>query len=189
MNTHLWGNFLLENNYISVSDLFDAAYVNGEPSVDVTLPLLSIFHEKLTSNEVSTILSAASQNNSSFEEEADKIGYLSIAEQKALLGEDFPSYLLLAQTLINKEIISYHDFENIMVEYRSQTDILESDNEDIIEDNIVELSELSGGVLEEKIGTEFFTLYMKLFYSNITDYIEDDFNPLLFSFLLQYSLK
>ena len=123
MYTQFFGNYLLEKNVITTEQLLDA--LKEQSKVHLKLGTLAIHEGYMTAGEVDNIVIMQTHQDKKFGELAIEQGYLTPGQVDALLEVQKPDYLLLGQVLIEKGILSNTQFENIMVQYQSENELLQ----------------------------------------------------------------
>ncbi len=178
MNSHLWGNYLLENKYLTAQQLYDAMYQDKDHH-ELSLPVIAIHEEALTAVEVERINKYCDDYFKEFNTAVIDLGYFTDDSLNMLLNHEYPSYLLLAQELIDNKTIDYKTFQDIMVKYRSDTEMYDDEHENEIDETISALLATSLGQFNSiKSYKDYFTLYMDLLFQQLGEMVDNDYTPL-----------
>ncbi|SDB08826.1 hypothetical protein [Eubacterium oxidoreducens] len=178
MNSHLWGNYLLEHKYLTAKELYDAMYEDKD-NHELSLPVIAIYEEALTAVEVNRIEKYCEENFKDFRTAVLDLGYFNEDSLNLLLHQEYPSYLHLAQELIDKKTIDYKLFQDIMVNYHSDTEMFNEQHEDEIDETISSLLASSLGQSQSiMMYKDYFCLYMKLLFQQLADTVDSDYTPL-----------
>lgn len=175
MYTQFFGNYLFSNGYVTKEQLLSA--LSREAKTNVHLSTLALFSGYMSAPEIEYVISLQDEENKRFSELAIIYGYLSKDQVVELLNAKTPDFLVLGQILIDDGVFSYTEFENILTDYRSQTEFLDLE---LNEENKNDFHRLIDGfsIISEAAIPDFGKSYLELLYSNFVRYIGDDFASL-----------
>ena len=175
MFTQFFGNYLLGEGYVTISQLLEALEL--QKSVKLKLGVLAIGAGYMNAAQVDKVHSLQSKIDKRFGTIAIEMGYLTEEQVNELLKSQKTGYLLLGQALVDKGYITNEQFQNAIENYKKEHKIKEADftltqNEKMLEiiENFYELEFFEEAAL--------YTEYISLLFKNIVRFIGDDFTPL-----------
>ena len=167
MFAEFFGNFLLNKNIVSPEELKNA--LDEKAKIRLKIGTIAINKAYMTPKEVKEINELQKNKDKYFGELAIEKGYLKKNQLDNLLNEQKSDYLLLAQALIDENIIDMETFKKEVSNYKEENDLSDSAFEklkngkaEIIIDQLLEFDK----------DKEFFSKYVKLFYKNIIRFID-----------------
>ncbi len=178
MYAQFFGNFLLSHELITTEQLVEAMERKNEHRL--RFGTLAMHAGYLSASEVEHIRIMQTHRNLKFGEIAIEIGLLSEAQVDELLALQQPDYLAFGQALIDMGIIDNHEWERLVVDYISETEINELDYYDESREKV---EEFFHNIMEEKNNhnepvSNFKVDYCTLLFNNLVRFIGDDFTPL-----------
>lgn len=175
MYTQFFGNFLFTNGYITKEQLLSALVRQSKTHIRVST--LALYSGYMSAQEVEYVVNLQKDKKIRFSELAIREGFLSKEQVVELLNMSAPDFMILGQILIEDGVFTYDEFENIFIEYRSQTEFYElelnEENKDDLESMIEGFS-----IISETAIPEFGKSYLELLFNNFVRYIGDDFTSL-----------
>ncbi len=135
MFSRLFGQFLLEEGYITASALSSALGRLGE--VRPLLGMLALAHGYMTPEQVVEINEAQKKMDKRFGELAIDKGYLSVEQLESILSAQKSEHVLLGQILIDDGILSHEGFLMVLEKYRKNAGLTE-DGYEAVKSNDVE---------------------------------------------------
>lgn len=175
MFNQFFGNYLFSNGYINKEQLLSA--LSRQAKTPVRVSTMALYSGYMSSSEVSHVIDLQNEEGKKFSELAIKYGYLTHDQVVDLLNQKAPDFLILGQILIEDGIFTLDELENILIDYRSQTEFLDLElNEDNHNDFHRLIEDFS--ILSETAIPEFGKAYLELLYNNFVRYIGDDFSSL-----------
>lgn len=174
MYTQFFGNYLLNNGYITSEQLISA--LGHQQNGYVKLGFLAIHSGYMTSRQVEDVHICQTHNDKKFGEIAVEKGYLTEEQVEELLGAQKPDYLLFSQALEDLGYMDSNTFEKAFTGYRekyklSEDDLHNSRNEKLFK-VINEYYNLSDTDL-----SKYFIQYIVLLFNNLIRFIGKDFTP------------
>lgn len=175
MFTQFFGNYLLSQGAITQEELFAA--MKKLNSSHMRLGTLAINAGYMTASEVDQVFIEQTHTDKKFGEIAVEQGYMSDEQVTNLLSAQNPDFLLLAQILVDDQIISNADFEYYINDYRSQNEMIDldltQDNHDVVARLLKKFF-----VASEIPPTRFGVMYIELLFNNFVRFIGEDFTIL-----------
>lgn len=174
MYTQFYGNYLLNNGYITASQLAEALEI--KKNTRVKLGVLAINAGIMNAEQVEVVHNAQERVDKKFGDLAIELGFMTPEELETLLSSQKTGTLLLGQALVDKGYMDNKNFEKSIKEYKETYKISDTD-----------ISEITDSV--KNIITDFYhfenhsnkrtlTDYVTLLFKNIIRFIGDDFTPL-----------
>lgn len=183
MFNQYFGNYLFSNNYITKDELLQA--LSCQPKTRLSVGMIALYTGFMTASEISQVYEFKKAENKQFSELAIQHGYLTSNQVVELLNSKVPDFLILGQILIENGVFTYTAFENILTDYRSQTEFFDLE---LNEDNRNDFHRLveDFAILSETAIPDFGKSYIELLYNNFVRYIGDDFSSLPPSFYSEF---
>lgn len=175
MYTQFFGNYLFSNGYINREQLLSA--LSRESKTNIHLSTLALFSGYMSAPEIEYVIRLQDEENKKFSELAILYGYLTKDQVVELLNQKTPDFLILGQILVDDGTFTYTEFENILTDYRSQTEFFDLE---LNEENKNDFHHLidSFSIITEAAIPDFGKSYLELLYNNFVRYIGDDFTSL-----------
>lgn len=175
MYNQFFGNYLFSNGYVTKEQLLPALARQSKTLIHVSI--LALYAGYMSALEIKNILELQDEEGKKFSEIAIKYGYLTHDQVVELLNIKAPDFLLIGQILINDGVFTYEEFENILTDYRSQTEFMDLELNDENRNNFHRLVE-DFSIISETTIPDFGKSYLELIFSNFVRYIGDDFSTL-----------
>ena len=175
MYTQFFGNYLFSNGYVTKEQLLSA--LSREAKTPIHFSTLALFSGYMSAAEIEHVISLQEEENKKFSELAIVYGYLTKDQVVELLNDKKPDFLILGQILIDDGVFTYAEFENILTDYRSQTEFFDLELNDESKNDFHRLID-GFSIISEASIPEFGKSYLELFYNNLVRYIGDDFTSL-----------
>ena len=175
MYTQFFGNYLFSNGYITKEQLLSA--LSREAKTPMHFSTLALYSGYMSAAEIEHVISLQDEENKKFSELAILYGYLTKEQVVELLNDKKPDFLILGQILIDDGVFSYAEFENILTDYRSQTEFFDLELNDENKNDFHRLIDGFSIICEAAI-PDFGKSYLELLYNNLVRYIGDDFTSL-----------
>jgi len=175
MFTQFFGNYLLENSYISIDQLLKG--LNFQSEVKLKLGVLAINEGYMTSAQVDKVHHMQKRVDKRFGTLAVDMGYMEDIEVNKLLKSQKQGYLVLGQALVDLGYISMQKFEKALDNYKKEykidfTDFTKLQNEKMLQivEDFYKFDSFDNAII--------YTKYVSLLFRNIIRFIGDDFTPL-----------
>lgn len=175
MFSQFFGNYLFSNGYVTKEQLLPALVRQTKETLQVRT--LALYAGYMSSQEIKHIVELQQEENKKFSELAIKYGYLTQHQVMELLNMKAPNFLVLGQILVNDGIFTYEEFENILTDYRSQSEFLEFELNEENRNDFHRLVE-DFSIISETAIPEFGKSYLELLFNNLVRYVGDDFSTL-----------
>ncbi len=175
MYSQFFGNYLFSKGYVTKEQLLPALARQAKTFMHVSIKALYLGY--MSAHEIQHVIELQKEEGKKFSETAIKYGYLTQHEIMELLDTSVPDFLVLGQILIKDGVFSYEDFENILTDYRSQSEFLDLELNEENQNDFHRLVEEFSIVSESSI-PEFGKFYLELLFNNLSRYIGDDFSTL-----------
>lgn len=183
MFNQYFGNYLFSNNYITKDELLQA--LSRQAKTKLSLGMIALYLGTMSASEVAHVMTIKKEENKQFGEVAIKNGYLTHPQVVELLNTKAPDFLVLGQILIEDGVFTYESFENILTDYRSQSEFFDLELNDENRNDFHRLVE-DFAILSETAIPDFGKSYIELLYNNFVRYIGDDFSSLPPSFYSEF---
>jgi len=185
MYTQVFGNYLLSKELITKEQLLAA--LTKKSLTPIQTSTLALYYGYVSASEAEQLVTMQQEEGRKFSELAIENGYLTQEQVLSLLNSKVPDFLLLGQILLENGAFTYEQFENILVDYRCQNELMELEmNSD--KDDVQQLIDIFF-ILSEKSITSFARLYLELLFNNFIRMIGDDFTPLQPSEITEFSAE
>lgn len=175
MFSQFFGNYLFSNGYVTKEQLIPALIRQSKETLLVRT--LALYAGYMSAQEIKHIAELQQEENKKFSELAIKYGYLTHNQVMELLNMKAPNFLVLGQILINDGIFTYEEFENILTDYRSQSEFLDFELNEENRNDFHRLVE-DFAIISETAIPDFGKSYLELLFNNLVRYIGDDFSTL-----------
>ncbi len=175
MFTQFFGNYLLNNGLVTISQLGEA--LNLQKTVKLRLGVLAINAGYMTANEVEKVHSMQAKIDKKFGSIAIEMGYMTDEQVEELLNSQKTGYLLLGQALVDKGFMTNEQFEKAIDNYKKEHKLADSDFTLIQNEKMLEIIE-NFYDFESFDDAALYTEYISLLFKNIVRFIGDDFTPL-----------
>ena len=175
MYSQFFGNYLFSNGYVTKEQLLPALVHQTKAFIHVST--LALYAGYMSAQEIQHVIDLQETEGKKFSELAIKYGYLTQHQVMELLNMKTPDFLILGQILINDKVFSYEEFENILTDYRSQSEFIDFELNDENRNDFCRLVE-DFSIVSEAAIPDFGKSYLELLYNNFVRYIGDDFSTL-----------
>lgn len=175
MFTQFFGNYLLENKYISIEQLLKG--LNFQTEVKLKLGVLAINEGFMTSAQVEKVHHMQKRVDKRFGTLAVDMGYMEDVQVNKLLKTQKQGYLVLGQSLVDLGFISMKNFEKALDNYKKEYQIDFSDFTRLQNEKMLEIVE-DFYKFDSFDNARIYTKYVSLLFRNIIRFIGDDFTPL-----------
>lgn len=167
MFTQFFGQFLLNNNYISAEEL--KKVFKNIKNTRLRLGMIAINEGFLTSKQVVEINNLQKKQDKRFGEVAIEINYLNENELNTILTKQQSEHLILAETIVNQGFMTIEEFSSALAEYKEKNCISDESFDELKNGKIDE-------VIYNMIKIDDFEIkeYIALFYKNIVRFITND---------------
>jgi len=174
MYTQFFGNYLLNNGYITSEQLIKA--LGCQQQGYVKLGFLAIHSGYMTSNQVEEVHICQTHDDKKFGEIAIEKGYLTEEQVDELLETQTPDYLLFSQTLEDLGYMDSATFEEAFNGYRKKYQLSKDDFSHTENDKLLEVIYDHYDISESTL-SKYFIQYLSLLFNNIIRFIGKDFTP------------
>lgn len=175
MFSQFFGNYLFSNGHVTKEQLIPALTRQSKAMIHVST--LALYSGYMSAQEIQHVIELQEEEGKKFSEIAIKYGYLTHHQVMELLNTKAPDFLILGQILINDGVFSYEEFENILTDYRSQSEFLDFELNEENRNDFHRLVE-DFSIISEAAIPEFGKSYLELLFNNFVRYIGDDFSTL-----------
>lgn len=175
MYNQFFGNYLFSNGYVTKEQLLPALSRQSKALMHVSM--LALYAGYMSAQEIEHVIALQDEEGKKFSELAIKYGYLTQPQVMELLNTKAPDFLIIGQLLINDGVFSYREFENILTDYRSQTEFLDLELNEENRNDFHRLVE-DFSIISEAAIPDFGKSYLELMFNNFVRYIGDDFSTL-----------
>ena len=175
MFSQFFGNYLFSNGYVTKEQLIPALVRQTKETLLVRT--LALYAGYMSAQEIKHIAELQQEENKKFSELAIKYGYLTQHQVMELLNMKAPNFLILGQILVNDGVFTYEEFENILTDYRSQSEFLDFELNEENRNDFHRLVE-DFSIVSETAIPDFGKSYLELLFNNLVRYIGDDFSTL-----------
>lgn len=175
MYTQFFGNYLFNNGYITKEQLLDVMVRQTKTHIRVST--LALYAGYMSAQEIEYVISLQNEEGKRFSEVAIREGYLTQNQVVELLNTKIPDFMILGQILVEDGVFSYDEFENILTDYRSQTEFFDMELNEENKNDFKSMIE-NFSIISETAIPDFGKYYLELLYNNFVRYIGDDFSSL-----------
>lgn len=175
MYNQFFGNYLFSKGYVTKEHLLSALIRQTKEMVHISM--LALYNGYMSAPEVEYVTNLQKEEHKKFSEVAIEYGFLSQEQVLSLLNTKAPDFLVLGQILIHDGVFTFEQFENILTDYRSNSELLDME---LNPENVDEIQQLLNNfsLLSESAIPEFGKSYLELLFKNFVHYIGDDFTIL-----------
>ena len=176
MYAQFFGNFLLSHELITTKQLLEA--MERKKANRPRLGTLAMHAGYLTASEVEHIHIMQTHKDKKFGELAIELGLLSQEQVDELVALQVPDYLAFGQALIDMGVIDTFEWERLVVDYISETEINELDFD---EDARERINNMFYGFSEQRLENpieEYKSTFTTLLFNNLIRFVGDDFTPI-----------
>ncbi len=174
MYAQFFGNYLLSRGIVTKDQLIRA--MQEKSSAHIKIGTLAIHAGYMTANEVDRVIILQTHQDKRFGELAISEGYLTEQQVTELLRAQTPDFLLLGQFLVDDGIFTIDEFQNIIIDYQSESEIDDFSYSDETIDQIDHMIE-NFFVLTERALSSNEVSFIKLLINNLIRFIGDDYTP------------
>ncbi len=121
MYAQFFGNYLLSRGIVTKEQLIRA--MQEKSSAHIKIGTLAIHAGYMTANEVDRVIILQTHQDKRFGELAVSQGYLTEQQVIELLRAQTPDFLLLGQFLVDDGIFTIEEFQDIIIDYQSESEI------------------------------------------------------------------
>lgn len=175
MFNQFFGNYLFSNGHVTKEQLLPALARQAQTFLHVSIKALYLGY--MSANEIQQVIEIQKEENKKFSELAIKYGYIDHHQMMELLDTNVPDFLVLGQILIRDGVFTYEEFENILTDYRSQSEFLDFELNEENQNDFHRLIE-DFSILSEASIPEFGKSYLELLFNSFALYIGEDFSTL-----------
>lgn len=169
MFSAFFGNYLLNKGVVSKEEL--ASVLEQQKNVRLMLGVLAINAGFMTAKQVDEVHYLQNLRDLRFGEIAVEKGYLTTAQLMELLGQQTSEHLILAQTLIDNNIMTMQSFEQEILLYKIAHGLDDEQFEAIKKGEVHVV--ISAFLAFEKTGmSEFYIDFVTLFVKNIIRFVD-----------------
>ncbi len=174
MFTQFFGNYLLNNSYVSAEQLVEGIQVKSKTRLK--LGVLAIDAGYMTAAQVEEVHERQMLVDKRIGDIAVEMGYLTEAQVEELLGNQKKGYLLLGQALVDLGYMTNDQFEEAIGNYKAKYKIDESADGDNVDAKAAQMvKELCDFSYDD---SKMYTDYVVLLFKNLVRFVGDDFAPL-----------
>lgn len=175
MFTQFFGNYLLNENYLTIEQLSEGLRDMKESRAK--FGVLAMNAGYLTGEQVEFLHQKQMFENKRIGDLAVDMGYITKEQVEELLSRQPAGYLMLGQALVDKGYITNIQFSEAINDYKNMYSLSEKDLTQNHNDKLEKM--LSDLYLNDEIEErEDFLQYITLLFNNIVRFIGDDFIPL-----------
>lgn len=175
MYNQFFGNYLFSNGYVTKDQLLPALARQSKALMHVST--LALYSGYMSAQEIQHVIELQDEEGKKFSELAIKYGYLTQPQVMELLNTKIPDFMILGQLLIHDGVFTYEELENILTDYRSQTEFLDMELNEENRNDFHRLVE-DFSIISEAAIPDFGKSYLELMFNNFVRYIGDDFSTL-----------
>ena len=174
MYAQFFGNYLLSRGIVTKEQLIRA--MQEKSSAHIKIGTLAIHAGYMTANEVDRVIILQTHQDKRFGELAVSQGYLTEQQVIERLRAQTPDFLLLGQFLVDDGIFTIEEFQDIIIDYQSESEIDDFSYSDETIDQIHRMIE-NFFVLTERALSSNEVSFIKLLINNLIRFIGDDYTP------------
>ena len=175
MYNQFFGNYLFSNGYVTKEQLLPALARQAKSMIHVST--LALYSGYMSAQEIQHVIELQDTEGKKFSELAIKYGYLTHDQVMDLLNHKAPDFLILGQILVGDGVFTYEELENILTDYRSQSEFLDLELNEENRNDFHRLVE-DFSIVSEAAIPDFGKSYLELLFNNFVRYIGDDFSTL-----------
>ena len=186
MFTQLLGSYLLNNNYINVTQLTDA--IEYQKDIHVKLGVLAVNYGFMTAKDIETVHNIQKTRDKKFGEIAIEMGFLDNEKLENLLNTQKSDFLLLGQALIEKKYMTLEQFETAINNYKNENSITNEKFKLLQNDDIDQIIETYYNFNNSK-SSSIYKYYLSILLKNIIRFIDPNFRILDIKKIEHYNAK
>ena len=176
MHSHSFGDFLLENNYITSDQFIESLQLlnlNSRPSFEVC----GLYDRTVTYETFESLMSKPEYPEMSIKEIAKKYKIITDELIEREESKKRPLFVSLAEILLKKGYLSYRSCQEAFIDYESESELYEFDADEFLSENAEgKINFLSESVtMHDTLVTK---LFFKLMFENLYDNVGHDFTVL-----------
>ncbi len=175
MVTQLFGNYLLNERYLSTEQLMNG--LKAMTSARVKLGVLAINAGYLTADQVEEIHAKQALMDKRFGDIAVDLGYLCEEQVDELLKVQPSGYLALGQVLVDQGSMNNATFSQALKSYKDQYCLEEDDLNETDSKKSEEILKKFFSLIADKEESENFVTYTSLLFNNLVRFVGSDFAP------------
>ena len=175
MFNQFFGNYLFSNGYVTKEQLLPA--LERQAKTFLLASTKALYLGYMSAQEIQHVISLQEEEGKKFSELAIKYGYIDQHKMMELLDTPVPDFMILGQILVKDGVFSYEEFENILTDYRSQSEFLDLELSEEHQNDFHRLIEDFSIVSEASI-PDFGKSYLELLLNTFALYIGEDFSTL-----------
>lgn len=175
MFTQLFGSFLLRKGVVSPEQLLEAMKTTSQSHVK--LGTLCIHAGLMSAAEVEKVYILQTHIDKRFGEIAIDEGYLTASQVEELMENQGPNYLLLAQSLVEANILTHEEIERLLYDYQAETEMYDLDMMDEHKEKLKKLVMNFCNFGDIRYADKAVS-YLQLLFNNLIRFIGDDFTPM-----------
>ncbi len=173
MFTQFFGNYLLNNSYVTAEQLVEGIQVKSKTRLK--LGVLAIDAGYMTAAQVEEVHERQMLVDKRIGDIAVELGYLTEAQVEELLSNQKKGYLLLGQALVDAGYMTNDQFEEAIGNYKAKYKIDENSESDVDAKAAEMVKELCDFSYDD---SKMYTDYVVLLLKNLVRFVGDDFAPL-----------
>lgn len=175
MYSQFFGNYLFSKGHVTKEQLLPA--LERQAKTFMLVSTKALYSGYMSAHEIQHVIDLQEEEGKKFSEIAIKYGYLNQHQVMELLETPVPDFMLLGQLLIKDGVFTFEEFENILTDYRSQSEFLDLELNEENQDDFRRLIEDFSIVSEASI-PDFGKSYIELLFNTLSLYIGEDFSTL-----------
>lgn len=175
MYSQFFGNYLFSNGHVTKEQLLPA--LEQQAKAFMLVSTKALYTGYMSAQEIQHIINLKNEEGKKFSEIAIKYGYLTQHQVMELLETPVPDFMLLGQILIEDGVFTLEEFENILTDYRSQSEFIDLELNEENQNDFHRLIEDFTIVSEASI-PDFGKAYLELLFNTFALYIGEDFSTL-----------
>ena len=186
MHCQFFGNYLLERELLTHDQLIEA--MNTTLDSNVISSILCVYKSLVIPSEAVMLLKESKETGTPFYQLCMDKSILSSAQIEQLKNEYMPHYLVLAQVLVDMDVVPIDVMADCIVEYEQQSELVDLEMmEDLEQKTDCILSEFA--TLTDSAYRDDLIDYISLLFNNLIHFIGSDFEPLPVQPMNQYYSK
>ena len=175
MYNQFFGNYLFSNGYVTKEQLLPA--LERQAKTFMLVSTKALYSGYMSAPEIQHVVDLQEEEGKKFTEIAIKYGYLNQHQVMELLDTPVPDFMILAQILIKDGVFTFEECENILTDYRSQSEFIDLELNEESQNDFHRLIEDFSIVSEASI-PDFGKSYLELLFNTFALYIGEDFSTL-----------
>lgn len=176
MFTQFFGNFLVNEGFITTKQLLDA--LTAKANTKLKLGVLAINADYMTSDQVDVVHEKQTVVDKRFGDIAIEMGFLNNEQVNELLTTQRPDYLLLGQALMDTGALTNEKFQEAMNIYKEKNRFTQHDMLNINSDKNHSIIKYFFNFDKTK-NPDYFVSYVELLLNNLIRFLGDDFTLML----------